>query len=97
MFDFMFGSPLVPAFRFDGMFDPPVERARRTLTLDDEAFIRMLVDDVNKTISTLKIVEGEENIELYNDARVVDAFERAVERGVKIQFVLKPALDGVVE
>lgn len=65
-------------------------------SLDDEAFIKMLVKDVDNTVRTLKIVEGEENIGLYNDARVVDAFERAIKRGVKIQFVLKPALDGVV-
>ena len=60
--------------------------------LDDESFIKMLVSDINHTVRTLKIVEGEENIHLYNDDRVVDAFERACERGVKIQFVLKPAI-----
>ena len=60
--------------------------------LDDESFIKMLVSDINHTVRTLKIVEGEENIHLYNDDRVVDAFERACERGVKIQFVLKPTI-----
>jgi len=97
MLDHMFGNPLVPVFRFDDMFDPPVERTGRTLTLDDEAFIRMLVKDMDNAHSTVKIVEGEENIHLYDDKRVVRAFENAVERGVKIQFVLKPALNGVVK
>lgn len=59
--------------------------------LDDEAFIKMLVKDVNNAVRTIKIVEGEENIELYNDKRVLDAFEKAYKRGVKVQFVLKPA------
>lgn len=70
-----------------------VKYATSDRALDDEAFIRMLVKDVDHTVRTLKIVEGEENIGLYNDERVVDAFERAIERGVKIQFVLKPALN----
>lgn len=68
----------------------------RDTSLDDESFIRMLVEDVDSTVRTLKIVEGMENIELYNDDRVVDAFERACERGVKIQVVLKPALNNRV-
>ena len=84
-----------------GLSDLPslVKRVKYAIAnraLDDEAFIVMLVKDVDHAVRTIKIVEGEENIELYNDARVVDAFERAIERGVKIQFVLKPALDGVV-
>lgn len=63
--------------------------------LDDEAFIKMLVRDIDHTVRTLKIVEGEENIHLYDDDRVVNALESAIERGVKIQFVLKPAMSSM--
>ena len=59
--------------------------------LDDEAFIKLLVNDIKKARRTIHIVEGDENIELYNDPRVKNAFEKACERGVKIQFVLKPS------
>lgn len=64
--------------------------------MNDDAFIKLLVKDIDHAHRTIKIVEGEENIKLYDDERVSDAFERAVERGVSIKFVLKPALDGVI-
>lgn len=67
-----------------------------TYDASDETFITMLVDDVNHSQSTIRIVECPENMYLYDDARVVDSFERAVARGVKIQFVLKPEV-GVIE
>lgn len=89
----MFSNPLVPCFMFGHprhlvncfkleTYEPP---------LDDEAFIKMLVNDINHAVRTIKIVEGEENIELYNDERVAAALEQAYSRGVKIQFVLKSA------
>jgi phosphatidylserine/phosphatidylglycerophosphate/cardiolipin synthase-like enzyme len=92
----MFRNPLVPSF-FENIFGshPAVGRFKLETyepALDDEAFIKMLVDDINHAVRTIKIVEGEENIELYNDERVADAFKQAYSRGVKIQFVLKHAL-----
>ena len=63
---------------------------------DDETFIKMLVSDINHAHRTVRIVECDENIHLYNDDRVVKAFCSAVERGVSIKFVLKPAINGLV-
>jgi hypothetical protein len=63
--------------------------------LDDDAFIRMLVKDVNNAHNNIKIVEGVENLHLYDDERVAIALSSAVDRGVKIQFVLKPAMSSM--
>ena len=65
---------------------------KQQFSLNDEAFIKMLVDDINSAYKSIKIVEGMENIELYNDERVIKAFKNAIKRNVKIQFVLKPAI-----
>lgn len=85
-------SPWFNSIGFVKLFDYHKYSPFNTYGSDDETFIKMLVDDVNRTHNTIKIVESEDNMPLYDDARVVDAFDKAIERGVKIQFVLKPGV-----
>lgn len=87
--------PFSPWFNSIGivkLFDHFKRSQPETYDASDETFIVMLADDINGAHSTIKIVESEDNMPLYYDVRVVDAFERAIERGVKIQFVLKPGV-----
>ena len=93
----MFYNPLVPFgfggdwFGHDKCREITPAQKKREFLLNDEAFVKMLVDDVNSAYESIDIVEGVENIELYDDERVVKAFEDAVKRGVKVRFVLKPS------
>ena len=87
--------PFSPWFNSIGivkLFDYFKSSISKTYDADDETFIVMLADDINNARYTIKIVECEDNMPLYDDVRVVDAFEKAIDRGVKIQFVLKPCI-----
>lgn len=65
----------------------------RPLENNNEKAIGLLVDDINKSRSTIKIVGGAASPRVYNDKRVKDAFKNAIQRGVKIQTVFSGDLE----
>lgn len=85
-------SPWFNSIGLVNLLDIFRQSTAETYDASDETFVAMLAADINDARCTIKIVESEDNMYLYDDARVVDALERAIERGVKIQFVLKPCI-----
>ena len=65
----------------------------RHLENNNEKAIGSLVDDINKSHSTIRIVGGAASPTVYNDKRVKDAFKNAIQKGVKIQTVFSGDLE----
>lgn len=59
----------------------------RHIENDNEKAAGSLAKDINKAHKTIRIVGGTANPEVYNDEKVKNAFNRAIQRSVKIQVV----------
>ena len=59
----------------------------RHIENNNELAVESLVKDINKAHKTIRIVGGTATPEVYNDEKVKNAFNRAIQRSVKIQVV----------